>query len=65
MSGIDPYEYMNRVSVKLQNINTRDELITVLDEMEYLFEVLPPEMQGNAETLIGLLRTKLKNVSEQ
>lgn len=63
MSGIDPYAYMQQVSIQLQELNTRDEIETALDELEYLFEVIPPEMQDNAETLISLLREKLANVS--
>ncbi|MCP4077064.1 MAG: hypothetical protein GY744_12885 [Gammaproteobacteria bacterium] len=59
MNGIDPYAYMQQVSVKMNELTKRDELETVLDELEYLFEVIPPEMQDNAETLIGLIREKL------
>ncbi len=63
MSGIDPYAYMQQVSIQLHELNSRDEIVTALDELEYLFEVIPPEMQDNAETLISLLREKLANVS--
>ena len=59
MSGIDPYAYMQQVSVKMSELITRNEIETVLDEMEYLFEVIPPEMQDNAEKLISMLREKL------
>lgn len=61
MSGIDPYAYMHQVAVKMDELTGRDEIETVLDELEYLFEVIPPEMQDNAEKLIGLLREKLAN----
>ena len=61
MSGIDPYAYMQQVAVKMDELTGRDEIETVLDELEYLFEVIPPEMQDNAEILIGLLRDKLAN----
>ena len=63
MSGIDPYAYMQQVSIQLNELTGRDEIETVLDELEYLFEVIPPEMQDNAETLIALLREKLANAS--
>ena len=59
MSGIDPYAYMQQVAIKMDKLTGRDEIETVLDELEYLFEVIPPEMQDNAEKLIGLLREKL------
>ena len=61
MNGIDPYAYMQQVAVKMDELTERDEIETVLDELEYLFEVIPPEMQDNAEKLIGLLRDKLAN----
>jgi hypothetical protein len=63
MNGIDPYGYMQQVSMKMHELNTRNEIETVLDELEYLFEVIPPDMQDNAETLISQLRDKLANVS--
>jgi hypothetical protein len=59
MSGIDPYAYMQQVAVRMHELNNREEIEPVLDELEYLFEVLPPEMQDNAERLIGMLRGKL------
>ena len=61
MNGIDPYAYMQQVAVKMDELTERDEIETVLDELEYLFEIIPPEMQDNAEKLIGLLRDKLAN----
>jgi hypothetical protein len=50
---------MQQVAVKMDELTRRDEIETVLDELEYLFEVIPPEMQDNAEKLISLLRDKL------
>jgi hypothetical protein len=59
MNGIDPYAYMQQVAVSMDRLTARDEIETVLDELEYLFEVIPPEMQDNAEKLISMLREKL------
>jgi hypothetical protein len=61
VNGIDPYAYMQQVAVTMDELTDRDEIETVLDELEYLFEIIPPEMQDNAEKLIGLLRDKLAN----
>lgn len=61
MNGIDPYAYMQQVSTRMSELTSRDEIETVLDELEYLFEIIPPEMQENAETLISILRNKLAN----
>ena len=63
MNGIDPYAYMQQVAVKMDELTEREEVEMVLDELEFLFEVIPPEMQDNAEKLIGLLRAKLANTA--
>lgn len=64
MNGVDPYAYMHQVAMQMHELTGRSEIETVLDELEYLFEVIPPDMQENAETLIGLLRQKLANASK-
>lgn len=61
MSGIDPYGYMQQISQHMNELTTHSEIETVLDELEYLFEVVPPEMQDDAEKLIALLRQKLEH----
>ena len=64
MSGVDPYSYMHQVSMRLHEMTDRDELEKALDRMEDLFKVIPPEMQDNAEQLIGLLRERLKGAEQ-
>lgn len=59
MNGIDPYAYLNQVAMKLDGLTQREQVETVLDEVEYLFEVIPPEMQDQAEVLIDALRKRL------
>jgi hypothetical protein len=59
MNGIDPYAYLQQVAIRMPELNARAEIEQVLDEVEYLFEVIPPDMQDNAEKLITLLREKL------
>jgi len=61
MKGVDPYAYMQQVAVRMNEMNSRQEVATVLDELEYLFEVTPPDLQDNAEALIAMRREKLKN----
>ena len=63
MSGIDPYTYMQQVSMQMHELKSRNDIETALDELEYLFEVIPPEMQDSAEQLISMLREKLVNAS--
>jgi hypothetical protein len=61
MNGIDPYAYLQQVAMRMHQLNSRSEIETVLDEVEYLFEVIPPEMQDNAEKIIEQLRVRLKH----
>ena len=49
----------------LQQIHTgsltdRKEIETMLDEVEYLYDILDPEMQDGAEQLIAQLRARLE-----
>jgi hypothetical protein len=63
MNSIDPYRYLQQVAQKLAEpgaLQERGEIETVLDEVEYLFEVLEPEMQDGAERLIAELRARLE-----
>jgi hypothetical protein len=59
MEGISPYAYMQQVAMRMHDLTERKEIETVLDEVEYLFEVLDPEMQDAAYQLIEQLRAKL------
>ena len=57
--GVDPYRYLAEVSRSLDSLTERTQIETVLDEVEYLFEVIPPELQDLAEPVIETLRKKL------
>jgi ribosome assembly protein YihI (activator of Der GTPase) len=63
MQGVDPYGYMRQVAEELDRLDTRAELETVLDEVEYLFEVLDPELQDFAYELIDRIQAKLNRLS--
>jgi hypothetical protein len=64
MNGVDPYAYMQQIAMRMNELTSRDEIETVLDELEYLFEVIPPDLQDNAEKLIAILRDKLKDAEQ-
>jgi len=59
--GVDPYGYLAEVSRVMDTLTQRDQIETVLYEVEYLFEVIPPELQDLAEPIIEALRKKLGN----
>ena len=60
--SIDPYASIQSVALRMRELETRHDIETALDQLEYVFEVIPPELQDNAEQLIGMLREKLANV---
>lgn len=60
MDGINPMEYMQQVAAQMNQLTGRREIETVLDEVEYLFDALEPELQDAAYQLIEQLRAKLE-----
>ena len=62
MQGVDPFGYMQQVAGSLDQLNSRRELETVLDEVEYLFEVLDPELQDFGYQLIERIQDKLSKL---
>ena len=48
MNGIDPYAYMQQVSVHMHELVSECQIEEVLDELEYLFELIPPDMQNSS-----------------
>jgi hypothetical protein len=63
MSGVTPYRTLHDIARALPELVQRAEIEAALDELEYLFEVIPPEMQEYAEPVIEALRRKLAETS--
>ena len=63
MPGVNPYAYMQQVAGRLTQLTDRNEIETLLDEVEYLYEVIDPELQGSADQLIAQLRSRLEAAS--
>jgi hypothetical protein len=63
MKGVNPYVSMEEISMNLHQLESRHDIEKALDEMEYLFEIIPPELQDNAEKLIALLHEKLNKTA--
>jgi len=60
MPGVNPYAYMQQVAGRLTQLTERREIETLLDEVEYLYEVIDPELQESADQLIAQLRSRLE-----
>jgi hypothetical protein len=63
MPGVNPYAYLQQVAGRLTQLTDRSEIETLLDEVEYLYEVLDPELQDSAEQLIAQLHSRLEEAS--
>jgi hypothetical protein len=63
MNPIDPHVYLQQVALKMKDpgaLKERSEIETVLDEVEYLYDILDPVMQDGAEQLMAQLRARLE-----
>lgn len=63
MPGVNPYLYLQQVAGRLTQLTERSEIETLLDEVEYLYEVIDPELQESADQLIAQLRARLEVAS--
>jgi hypothetical protein len=61
MAVINPDKYIYEIAKCMLELTGRDEIEEALDKLEYVFEVVPPEVQDNVETLIRMLREKLRD----
>ena len=64
MSGVTPYKTIEEIAGRINDLNTQESINEALDELEYLFEVIPPELQDPVEGLITRLRNKYKGSSD-
>ena len=62
MAVVNPDRYINEIARRMPELTGRDEIEEALDRLEYVYEVVPPEIQENVETLIRMMRDKLKDV---
>jgi hypothetical protein len=62
MSGVTPYRTIEEIAARLGTMDSYEEVNEALDKVEYLFEVIPPELQDPAEDLIARLRARLKEL---
>ena len=56
---MQPHQYLEKAAVALETINSREEINTILDELEFIYEALEPESQDLATELIERLHARL------
>lgn len=60
MSGpVDPNLYLHQIAIRMKTDLAREEMETLLDELEYLYDIIEPELVDSAELMMGQLRKKL------
>ena len=59
MNGIDPYALMQHASGRIKASQDPAELDRLLDDLEYLWEAMDPELQDLAEQVMTGLRERI------
>lgn len=59
MSGIDPINDLQAIASQVPQLRDREAIGRALDDLDYLMEVLDPELQEHAYRLHELLQQKL------
>ena len=63
MQTTNPYKYLEQVSELFDTLNTREEINQVIDELEFLFDLIDPEFQDQVSDLINRLTKRLQELS--
>ena len=61
MAVVHPDRYINEISRRMPGLTARGEIEVALDRLEYVYEMISPELQDNVEILIRMLREKLED----
>lgn len=60
--GVDPYAYLRQAAQAMEAHQTEEQVERVLDELEYLYEVISPEFQDQADRVIECYRERLRQL---
>ena len=63
MQTTNPYKYLEHVSELFDTLNTCEEINQVIDELEFLFDLIDPEFQDQASDLISRLTKRLQELN--
>lgn len=62
MQTTNPYRYLEQVSELFDTLQTREEINQVIDELEFLFDLIEPEFQDQVSDLISRLTKRLQEL---
>ena len=63
MQTTNPYKYLEQVSELFDSLNTREQINQVIDELEFLFDLIDPEFQDQVSDLISRLTKRLQEIN--
>ena len=63
MQETNPYKYLEQVSELFDSLSTREEINQVLDELEYMYDLIEPEFQDQVSDLIARLSKRLQELN--
>jgi hypothetical protein len=66
MSQTDPYVYLQQAAARMRDpeaLKEKKDVETLLDEVEYLYDGIDPDMQDGVDQLIAQLRARLASFS--
>jgi len=63
MQTTNPYKYLEHVSELFDTLNTCEEINQVIDELEFLFDLIDPEFQDQVSDLISRLTKRLQELN--
>ena len=59
---MEPYKYLQQAAAQMNTLDSRASVNRLLDEVEFLYEALEPELQDMASELISQLHERLKSL---
>jgi hypothetical protein len=62
---MQPYLYMQQIAGVIDTLDDAQRIHEILDEIEFLYEVIDPEHQHLADDLIARLNARLKDMTAQ
>ncbi len=58
--AIEPYRYLEQLAQHMDTLHTAEQIHKALDELDFVYEALPPEHQDLATPLIQQLTARLQ-----
>lgn len=61
---MQPMHVLEQIAARLERLDSKEAVHKAMDEVEFVFELLPPELQDQADQLMQHLRRRLKTLEQ-